>query len=203
MLNITTLTDSCTRESRQKSEAGYYHAEFLHWPRVQNCKPTIHILQRIRARQWGTATPAQALVVIAAALAGELKAQGNLESLSPDLPAEDRKLVSSHWRDKATTKEFNAGIRVLSMENQASRVHNAVAWLVDPERTQAEIQKALRPVIEAHFGASTDGSTLLLKNQYRWQGMTGYLATKEVFPHIPAPIPPKPFTLIDMFGVDE
>ena len=203
MLNIQPLTDSCTRESRQKSEAGYYHAEFLHWPRVKDCTPTIHVLQRIRSRQWGTATPAQAMVVIAAALAGELKAQGNLESLSPNLPAEDRKLVAAHWRDKATTKEFNAAIRVLSMDSQTTKVHNAVAWLVGPERTQEEIQKAIRPIVEAHFGTSSDGSTLLLKNQYRWQGMTGYLASKEVFPHIPTPPKAKEFTLIDMFGVDE
>lgn len=202
MLNIPKLTDSSTSDSLMKSRSGHAVAFNDNWERVKDNKPAVHLLRRIRARQWGNATTAQAVLFVAAACdAKELPKlpQGNPDALLLGPWDDEEKAQSNqHFTNKAGTKEHNAAIRVLKHEKPA-KLLAVMAWLIDPERTQTEIQAVLRPLVEARFGYSTDRSTLLIK-QRDWNGLRGYLHAPEVFPHVPPPKQKYEPTLLDWFA---
>lgn len=192
MLTIAMLTDS-PADARSRNGAlarsGGKDAE------------TTATAKRILSRQWGAATPAQALFLL-----GEFAQESNTTPtadraalpLPPFDPAE-RAAVHRHWLADGTTKEHNALIRLLDRDFgdvTPTTWFGRVAWLVGA--TQPEIQGEIR---KAKLPPADKGGRVQLPGHL---GCRGFLRAAELFPreykHLAAKAIQEPMPIMDLFG---
>ena len=192
MLSFPILTDS---PAPQASREGV----LVRWPKVTMTETERTLARRILARQWGNATPAQALLCLSLFPAARCSAPGVDPALCGYvIDTEDKAQVITHWRMNGSVKEANALIRLLDKDYgtaDSERFFARVAWLVTAD--QKDIQAFLKTVglPEAH------GGRIQLPNK---QGCRGFLKSAELFPYIPKKAPPSTpvdeDNITDLFG---
>lgn len=158
------------------------------------------VIRRIMARQYGNATPAQALLAMAEAS----RASCSIPSAAvPYVPwcwaPEDRDAVFAHWASQGSTKEANAIIRILDGDWGTAghdRWLARVAWLV--QVSQTDIQAWVRTL-----GLDLRPERVVLPGHW---GCRGWLARAELIPPVgkgrerPDADRPNPDDIFTFFG---
>ena len=143
--------------------------------------------KRIIGRQWGQATPAQALLCLSLFPAARCAAPvGNPDNLVITFLSEDKPAIVDHWRSKCSVKEANALIRLLDKDYGTAgkeRFLARCAWLVTADQT------ALQAFLRTLDLPKPNGGRVQIPGK---QGCTGFLMQTELFPFIrkPAPVAP-------------
>lgn len=160
------------------------------------------LARRILARQWGNATPAQALLCLSLFHAARCSAPvADPAKVAFTVEVDDKPHVHRHWGNAGSVKEHNALIRLLDRDfgtANRDRFMGRVAWLVTA--SQADIQAFLKTV----GLPDANGGRVQIPGK---QGCTGFLMQTELFPFIrknPPPVAPVDdgCDILSMFGED-
>lgn len=169
MLSFPYLTDSpAPSQSRDGIRA--------RWGRIDDLAARA-VAKRIVARQWGNATPAQALLALASFADAVGVPTADAHGITFEIDPADNLAVQRHWDLHATVKEANALIRLLDRDyGKAGRdLYIArVAWLVTA--SQPDIQAYLRTLA---LPAPSAAGRVQLPGKH---GCTGFLMHSELFP---------------------
>lgn len=169
------LTDARNIKSFPLSKKGYDRAVGVLGERDD--PDVVAICRRVRTRQWGNATPAQALLFCAALPNWTSPRSAPLLTNIP-IPCTKEEL-NDHWDQDAGTKEYNLFIQLADQRFGKCGRHDylhAVAWLCGAN--QEQIQEVLKPFAEK-FCDPGSGNTLQIRGELN--GLRGFLKRSEVF----------------------
>ncbi len=180
-MNFAKLTDSPAGRESRDGATGYFRTWHLHPNRTTQ---EFDLARRIFCRDYGNATPAQALFLLSEfpTLTQKAALQTNLLADTQRLPEwthEDHAHVKAHWANQGSVKEHNALIRLFRgtlTGKDKVRFFCLVNWMVTAQ--QDALQAVLAPLVVKRTVSESQGRmTLKGKN-----GLKGYLLRSEMLP---------------------
>ena len=193
-----TLTD--TPASQRQRNAALDHLS----DRIRSNNPLTTndkaVTKRIITRDYGHATPAQALVCLSYFPDNDVNPKEVTDLAVIQTPKTNKTSndVTANWHRNSTVKECNALIRLVDgdLGKDPDRFFRRVAWLVTAD--QHDIQGFLRGL---NFPAPVAGNVDLPANGKGRHGCRGFLRHDELFPRsVKQPQANQPETIIDLFG---
>ena len=176
--NIPTLTDASDEHSFAKSREGLRRV--LQDDSNKLSATQVHALRYMTARDYGKATPAQALLILGA---GVPDTTIPLESKMPTPGMFDARL-DGNCEDAFTTKELNIAIRLANGKIPCNRL----AWVL--RQDQPALQAAVKDILLANGMRDHGGQVRLPRGGI--SGLAGFFKTNELFPYIPKDKPQTP-----------